>query len=307
MPDTETTAGTGNSVNYYKMNKKGTRILSEQLFILFELILIAIIGLALLNYVYGLASSSLYERAWISHDLKMAIEAASSSPNILIHNYAMPEGDELNRNNTNISIIQTSLNISATETKAKKQVVTSLAMVYSPNNQFSSPEPGAKFRIIQNLHQTIIDEISKSATVADYKWLACEQYRQQDTGKEGKKIIFINKNPANEAIVNLLEDAFTYSPMSAFYEIFNETRGNADLSIYITCSPANRITISRPSAENQKFACLLAEKIQELKYDDIWQAQDQNLIHDKPEVHLQFNCDLKRAAAIAAAIDEYFK
>ena len=69
------------------MNKKAVRILSEQMFVLFEILLIGLITIGFMRYINNAGTSSSFERAWISHDLKMLIESIISSPQIAVYDY----------------------------------------------------------------------------------------------------------------------------------------------------------------------------------------------------------------------------
>ncbi|MBW2994750.1 hypothetical protein KY312_00210, partial [Candidatus Woesearchaeota archaeon] len=242
------------------MNKKGLRILSEQMFVLFEIILIGLIAVGFMRYIYGFGEGSSFERAWVSHDLKMLLESVVSSPQLAVYDYAMPESENINQSATKINVKNTSIQIETKQTDKKPDLKTTQLFIFSEYRTFSGRN-ASNFSIITNGNNTYLSDITEQ----DIKQLVCERYKQADTRKTGKKAMVFNKNPENSRIVELLTDYFTKGQRSSFYEI----KDSGDIYVHIHCSQTSQIIINKPIIENQKLACLLAEKIEEIKYDDI--------------------------------------
>jgi len=284
------------------LNKKGLRILSEQMFMLFEIILIGLITLALLRYVSQFGSSTLFERAWLSHDIKMLIETGVSSPQLIVYDYLFPKLETINESDAKIKITRTAIEISAKEPEKKEEQKTTQLYTYSKFMEFSGIEPSANFRIISNGNQISISELDG----VNIKHITCERYKQAETTNTQKKILGFNENQENKRIIELLTDYFTKGIRKEFYEI--KDSGKRDLYIHIECKQTPEIIINMPKIENQKIACLLAENIQEIKYDAVWQKADENLIGKADvSVHLIFDCNEKKAVSIASAIESFYE
>jgi hypothetical protein len=281
------------------MNKRGARLLSEQMFILFEIILIGLVLAILMAYVMRFGSTGFYESNWISHDLKMIIETLQSSPHISIYNFSIPKAESINQSNSNFTIEHGKLTFQSKLLEEGKQKIIK-KFVYPDAQKFSGAE-GTNFTIIVSRNEFSISPLH----AVHLKQLACENYKQLDTKNQLMKKIRFNKNPANERIVDLLEDYFKIGKRAQSYELVDS--GYSDLYLHIECSVHKNIVINRATQQNQKFACLIAEKVQGVSFDDILQKPDTNLAEKEIAVRLDFNCNQKQAASIGAAVTEFFE
>jgi len=172
---------------------------------------------------------------------------------------------------------------------------------YSFFRKFIDKDEDVKFRFESNGNLTSVLSISE----IDDKKLTCDRFIQTNTKKTEKKIIGFNSNAANKRIVVLLTEYFTQGLRKGSYEI--KDSGDLDLYVYMECTASPKIVISEPRPGSQKFACLLANKIENIKYENIEQKKD-DLIHGKAvtAVRLNFDCNERRSAAIASAIEDYF-
>lgn len=59
----------------------------EMFFTAFELMLVAVIGLALFNFINSAAAGSIYEKSYLSKDMALTVNALYAAPGEVVYNY----------------------------------------------------------------------------------------------------------------------------------------------------------------------------------------------------------------------------
>jgi hypothetical protein len=287
-----------------KFNRKGLTILSEQMFILFELVAIGLITIALLKYTSQFGSNEFFERRWISEDVSMFVETAVSAPLPLATQFMWPAKISIDKTGAAIDIERNTVTIATKQTKDKLDFKTTEQYAYPNYTKFSKTGTNmTDFMIVSNGKSFSVSPIRQENSMA----LACERYKQSVSN--AGKIPVLGFESGNEKILVLLMDYFTKGTRSALYSV--KSSGKRDVYINIDCiTPTplypETIYISSPLVGNQKLACLLSEKLG-LNYKFIVPKQDEKLTEDaEASAHILFNCDVKRLSAIASAVEEYF-
>lgn len=278
------------------MNKKGIQILSEQMFALFEIIAVALTVFFFVRYIYGFAGGDFLERAWLTNDLALLIDSASSSPGVLAYDYSLPKFQVLK--NESIKLIEVKEAVVKAVFRVEdsdKDTEIEVRHSFSKKKNFISNTNKTEFQILVHGDQIEVRNIAK----VDLKQLDCLEHKKYEVSRKNQRTIIFGGG--NQSFIGNLTRAFKGQPG---FEV-KET-GTSDIYIYFDCT-GNQILISKPNKESKKFACILAEQGLGFNYNAIMQKPDSNLdVDSNVAVRISFDCDPKKIRPLISAIGELY-
>lgn len=273
------------------MNKRGAKITEEQMMLLFEIIAVAIILIALLNFVFANTEPATFKVKWLANDLALMTDSALSSPGILVYSYVLDKqkfGDLLN---FKAVIKESQAEAYFFSIKKKGEVSQVVPHTFTKSVQFAGTE-ATEFLYFWRYGKIFSAENEKPDKI-NYKEIDCRIKKQAETSLIKKKIAF----SGNEQLVNILNQAFGPN-----YVIGKAEDNDLDLLVELNCGQP-QIIITSPSQESQKLACLFAEKMQ-FGYESI--KQEFYASEARNYAKLGLKCDPKEAAGIKSAIEELY-
>jgi len=291
------------------------------MFILFELILIAVITFAFLKYVFSYSAPETFQMKWMADDLAMLTESTLSVPGIVIFNYQItletksPNPNSLavqvpvfgfkiapgrlDPSKLKVEITKFFVNVNLYNANLKKEAGVRAQHTFSNPIAFSlgSARNFTYFFKVGKSFWTVNETVGK----IDFKGHDCMIKSQKDTEiPVEKKIAFIGDGSLDNELMKGFVGKSNYGVVTDFEQ------ENADIVIDIECgSPAVIISNSLPVM--QKLACMLADKLKDVDYANIRQEYfEYTFVEPIYAVKISFNCDKKEAGAIKDAIEQTF-
>ncbi|MBD3259075.1 hypothetical protein GF371_00425 [Candidatus Woesearchaeota archaeon] len=302
-------------------------IISEQLFMIFSLIVVVIFTIVAVRYTNGLATDLLFKQDYYAHDISFLIATSIGAPGIVIYDYSISE-------DAKFTIDSAFVNIALKDEETQQRALQYL----SPSKYYHINKADFEFKTAEDLTKLQLMNYDEEfvATQPVYytdEELDCMQYLNYDSKSDinSKKIVIDpgrggsdggikeedNKDQNLQKGKNLfaaLGGQLAAGPsvvmtrdrdVSVSQEERNNIVGDMFISIHGLHKKKNEeIVIGKPTRENKKLACLLSK---ELGIEQVRQASD-NYIENNPSsitVALYLGPG-KHANAIANSVRSYY-
>ncbi|MBW3012532.1 hypothetical protein KY311_05065, partial [Candidatus Woesearchaeota archaeon] len=231
------------------MNKKGVQILSEQMFILFELIVVALITLAFMTYVFSYSAPENFQVKWIANDLALMTESAASSPGIIVYEYLVAK--EIKDKFIAFEMQARNSQSTASFYSESKKGFVEVTVLHTFSKLAELSEASTKDKLYFSRYGKMF--LASNTTAAlNMKELDCNAMMHETTSSRAKKKIMFT---GNEDYIGQFQ-----SGIGVNFILGKPEDTDIDIIIDITCGSPS-IIINNPSAESQKLACLLASKL----------------------------------------------